>query len=122
MRFRKWPFSRLAVFGALRSTSTVVSGITSSARDRAARAWAGVPEPDADASTAIVAHGLLGNIAVIRGVARMLASEPELPRAERDKLIVILDSQIDLIQGVLGDLVHGLPSQALAALEELRYR
>ena len=97
-----------------------MSGTSSSARDRAERAWAG--EPDADASTAVVAHGLLGNIAVIRGVARMLASEPELPRAERDKLIAILDTQVDLIQGVLADLVHGLPSQALAALEELRYR
>lgn len=77
-------------------------------------------EPDADTATAVVAHGLLGNLAVVRGVARLLMGEPDLPEAERTKLLELLDGQVDLMQGVLADLIRGLPSQALAALDELR--
>jgi hypothetical protein len=80
------------------------------------------PEPEADAMTAIVAHGLLGNLAVIRGAARLLQSERQLGTEERDRLFTMLDAQVDLMQGVLTDLVRGLPSQALAALDDLRRR
>ena len=76
---------------------------------------------DGDAATAVVAHGLLGNLAVIRGASRMIA-EPELGQAEKEKLLRMVDAQIDLMQGVLTDLVRGLPSHALAALDDLRSR
>jgi hypothetical protein len=105
----------------------VTPGAPSNARERAARAWMPSPtphpvEPDSDASTAVVAHGLLSNLAVVRGVTRMLLGDPALGQSEREKLLSILDVQVDLMQGVLTDLVRGLPSQALAALDELRLR
>jgi hypothetical protein len=80
------------------------------------------PDPEADAMTAIVAHGLLGNLAVIRGAARLLQSERQLGPEESERLFAMLDAQVELMQGVLTDLVRGLPSQALAALDDLRRR
>ena len=77
-------------------------------------------EPDADATTAVVAHGLLGNLAVIRGVARLLIGEHDMPEPDRSNLLEMLDSQVNLVQGVLTDLIRGMPSNALAALDELR--
>ena len=98
------------------------SGAPTRAEQKAAAAWSRPSAPDDDATTAVVAHGLLGNLAVIRGASRMLLSDMELPAAERRKLLTMLDTQVDLMQGVLTDLVRGLPSQALAALDELGRR
>lgn len=75
---------------------------------------------DVDASTAVVAHGLLGNLAVIRGAAQTLLSAPAIDARERERILRMLDAQAELMQGVLGDLVRGLPASALAALDHLR--
>ena len=75
---------------------------------------------DSDAAAAVVAHGLLGNLAVIRGATRMLLADNDLDARERADLVEMLESQIDLMQGVLTDLGRGLPSNALAVLDELR--
>lgn len=75
---------------------------------------------DADASTAVVAHGLLGNLAVIRGAAQTLLSAAAMDVRERERILRMLDAQAELMQGVLGDLVRGLPASALAALDDLR--
>jgi len=97
-------------------------GVPANARDKAARVWARPAEPEGDAAAAVLAHGLLGNLAVIRGATRMLLAEPELDEEERAKLLQMVDVQIDLMQGLLTDLVRGLPSQALAALDDLGTR
>lgn len=103
-------------------TCRVKVGGAASAREKAARAWAAPDEsePGADAASAVVAHGLLGNLAVIRGATRMMLAEPRLSPAERVRLLEMLDAQIDLMQGVLADLVRGLPLEALTALDDLR--
>lgn len=105
-------------------------GAVGSAREKAARAWArpgdsevdGGEAADADRASAVIAHGLLGNLAVIRGATHMMLAEPRLSDGERVKLLEILDGQIDLMQGVLTDLVRVLPLEALAALDDLRSR
>jgi hypothetical protein len=90
-------------------------------------AYGDVASPDgiaseADATAAVMAHGLLGNLAVVRGVARLLTHDDGLAAGERARLLEMLDSQVDLMQGVLTDLVRGLPTQALKALDELGQR
>lgn len=77
---------------------------------------------ESDATSAVVAHGLLGNLAVIRGAVRVLTADPALSDAERKRLLQMVDAQVDLVQGVLTDLVRGLPSHALAALDDLSGR
>jgi hypothetical protein len=78
-------------------------------------------EPEADTSTAVVAHGLLGNLTVIRGAIQLLATEAAaLSEVQRARLMRMAETQVELMQGVLTDLVRGLPSQALAALDATR--
>ncbi|HEX7168505.1 MAG TPA: hypothetical protein VF230_16105 [Acidimicrobiales bacterium] len=101
------------------------SAARSNATDRAARQWArpieaAPQEADADAAAAVVAHGLLGHLAVIRGASRMLLADPGMAPGERAKLLELVETQSALVQGVLADLVRGLPDQALAALDDLR--
>lgn len=98
-----------------------VGAAAANARERATRAW-GRAEPDGggDAVAAVVAHGLLGNLAVIRGATRMMIGEPHLSDSERARLLTLLDAQVDLMQGILTDVVRGLPLEALTALDDLR--
>lgn len=96
-------------------------GAAANAREKAARAWARPNDQSGgDAATAVAAHGLLGNLAVIRGATRMMIGEPRLSDGERARLLEMLDAQVDLMQGVLTDLVRGLPLEALTALDDLR--
>ena len=71
-----------------------------------------------DATFAVVAHGLLQSVTVIRGVAATLKDAwADLPDGERDHLLERLDSQAAHVGDVLSDLVQMLPSAAIAVLE-----
>ena len=73
-----------------------------------------------DATFAVVAHGLLQSVTVIRGAAATLKEVwADLPVNERDRLLERLDSQAAHVGEVLTDLVQMLPSAALAVLEGL---
>jgi hypothetical protein len=102
----------------------VSTGVSANAREKAALIWsrAAADDLDGDAAAAVVAHGLLGNLAVVRGATRMLLADNDLGARQRADLVNMLEAQIDLMQGVLTDLVRGLPSNALVVLDELRSR
>ena len=73
-----------------------------------------------DATFAVVAHGLLQSVTVIRGAAATLRERwADLPEVERDRLLEKLDSQAAYVGEVLFDLVQMLPSAAIAVLEGL---
>lgn len=73
-----------------------------------------------DATFAVVAHGLLQSVTVIRGSASTLKEHwADLPDVERERLLERLDSQAAHVGEVLSDLVQMLPSAAIAVLEGL---
>ena len=94
----------------------------STAKERALTAWARPVDQIGDATTAVLAHGLLGNLAVIRGATSVLVGGDgnDLAPADRARLSAVLDAQFDLMQGVLADLVRGLPAAAIEELDRLR--
>lgn len=62
------------------------------------------PDDNAEGAVAALSHELLGSLAVVRGVARLLLHDPSLPAAERSTLLTILDRQADLMQQTLADI------------------
>ena len=65
-----------------------------------------------DASVAVVAHGLLNSVTVIRAAASLLDTYWErLDDGQRREMVMDIVRHIDLIGGVLGDLVKGLPDR-----------
>ena len=70
------------------------------------------PGEDADGDDdareiAAVTHELLGSLAVVRGVARMLLQDPNLSAGERRTLLTVLDRQVDLMQATLACVALG---------------
>lgn len=74
-----------------------------------------MPETD-DASIAMVAHGLLGSMALITTATYTLADPSTAPERRAQAAAVLLE-QARHVSGVLSDLVLGLPAKALEALE-----
>jgi hypothetical protein len=75
---------------------------------------------DPDPTTAVVAHGLLGSLAVISGAAATLKEQGRrLDEATRDTLLQMIITQTNHVSGVIGDLARGLPPEVLRALSEL---
>ncbi len=72
------------------------------------RADAGRTDPEAERRThdavASVTHELLGNLAVVRGVARLLLQDPTVATGDRSELLAVLDRQVDLMQRTLSGL------------------
>jgi hypothetical protein len=72
-----------------------------------------------DPTTAIVAHGLLNSMAVLKGTATALLDHWELMTADPERAKEMLGRiarQADLASGVLEDLVRGLPPQLVSTL------
>ena len=76
---------------------------------------------DDDAATiAVMAHGLLGAVGVIKGAATMLQCRGDrLTVAKRDELFDMIIEQSGLLAGVLQDLMRGLPSDQQHRIEAL---
>ena len=75
--------------------------------------------PD-EASMALIAHGLLNSVSVVSATATLLRmSGSKMEDIRRDELLGGMVGQANLMAGVLKDLVHGLPIEALDVLQRL---
>lgn len=82
---------------------------------RSQGAW----NPEHDGLLAVVAHGLLGSVAVVSGAVSMLVEHPELDAAERADLLDLAGRQATLMAGVLQDLMRGVPPDVVDALNRI---
>ncbi len=69
--------------------------------------------------SAVLAHGLLGNLQVVSGVIGLLGSDRVAPE-ERARLIAMAMSQIDLMVDILRDMALGLPADVVEFLDQQR--
>lgn len=72
-----------------------------------------------DALLAVVAHGLLGSVAVCAGAVKAVLHHPEMPEEKRSELLRMVESQADHMAAVLQDLMRGLPPEGREALDLL---
>ena len=73
-----------------------------------------------EATFAVIAHGLLNSLTVVKGAADMVrASFPELPTEQVQAWFDSIDRQTEMMANILVDVVRGLPPQALIVLDEL---
>lgn len=74
-----------------------------------------------DAILAVAAHALLNSVAVAYGSIQTVrgAGDRLTPHQTHDLLGRAL-TQLDLVSGILHDLVRGLPPQQLSVMDELR--
>ena len=73
-----------------------------------------------EATFAVIAHGLLNSLTVVKGAADMVrASFAELPTAQVQSWFDSIDRQTEMMADILVDVVRGLPPQALIVLDEL---
>ena len=89
---------------------------------------ADAPRPGDDIDTAdaeaigAATHELLGSLAVVRGVARLLLQDPHLAASERSSLLTVLDRQVDLMQSTLSGIAlerSGWDSARPLALDDI---
>ncbi|HMC69662.1 MAG TPA: histidine kinase dimerization/phospho-acceptor domain-containing protein [Mycobacteriales bacterium] len=73
-----------------------------------------------EATFAVIAHGLLNSLTVVKGAADMVrASFPELPTEQVQLWFDSIHDQTEMMADILVDVVRGLPPQALIVLDEL---
>lgn len=74
-----------------------------------------------DAVLAVAAHAMLNSVAVAYGSVEVVRSAAHrLSAAQVDELLDRALAQLDLVSGILGDLVRGLPPQIVDAMDELQ--
>jgi hypothetical protein len=74
-----------------------------------------------DAVLAVAAHAMLNSVAVAYGAVEMVRSSPARLRPEQvEDLLDRALLQLDLVSGILADLVRGLPPQMADAMDELQ--
>jgi K+-sensing histidine kinase KdpD len=79
-----------------------------------------VDERFPDPTAAVMAHGLLNSMAIIRGAARTLQEAWEsLGPEQRAQLLSMVADQADHVASMLGELARGLPMGVLQELESL---
>lgn len=73
-----------------------------------------------DSTVAVVAHGLLANIAVIKAAAETLKEgRGKLDGADVDRVVDTIVVQATHVAGVLSDLIRGFPEQVIVSLARL---
>lgn len=73
---------------------------------------------DEAALVAVIAHGLMGNVALVRATAGLLREGyQQMSPDEREEAWSLLTGQADHIGAVLLDLVRQLPPESVAAME-----
>ncbi|HUZ43371.1 MAG TPA: hypothetical protein VMU63_03135 [Acidimicrobiales bacterium] len=83
-------------------------------------AWAGA---DADAAMAVIAHGLLNSVSAIQmGAYALRESWPQLTDEQRDQVLGIVADQAAHVRGILQDMIRGLPTEVIQALNGLERR
>jgi hypothetical protein len=74
-----------------------------------------------DAVLAVAAHAVLNSVAVAYGSVEVVRTASDrLSPAQVDDLLARALTQLDLVSGILGDLVRGLPPQIVDAMDELQ--
>ena len=82
--------------------------------------------PRADAGSrdlnlnAVLAHGLLGTAAAIKGAVDTIRSADNLDRDEIDALLEIASRRLDFLIEQIRDLVLGFPEEVILFLDTLR--
>ena len=69
-----------------------------------------------DAVTAVLAHGMLSSLAVVRSAMGFLRTR-NLDDVARRELEEAMDEQLTLIVDALSDLARGFPEEALSVLQ-----
>ena len=74
-----------------------------------------------DTVLAVAAHAMLNSVAVAYGSVEMVRSAAaRLTVTQVDDLLDRALTQLDLVSGILGDLVRGLPPQLADAMDDLQ--
>jgi hypothetical protein len=75
-----------------------------------------------DAVLAVAAHAMLNSVAVAFGSVDMVrSSAARLSPAQVGDLLDRALAQLELVSGILGDLVRGLPPQLVDAMDDLEW-
>jgi signal transduction histidine kinase len=74
---------------------------------------------DWDTAYAILAHGLLTPLSVIRGLTEALIRQDGLNPEDRQMYLSRIMENADFVSTMLSDMVRGLPPEAWSLLDEL---
>ena len=78
---------------------------------------------EADATMAVIAHGLLNSVSAIQmGAFALKESWQQLSEEQRVQILDIVSDQAGHIRGILQDMIRGLPSDVIRALNGLEHR
>ena len=78
---------------------------------------------ESDATMAVIAHGLLNSVSAIQmGAFALKESWPQLSEEQRVQILDIVSDQAAHIRGILQDMIRGLPSEVIRALNGLEHR
>lgn len=78
---------------------------------------------EADATMAVIAHGLLNSVSAIQmGAFALKESWQQLTDEQRVQILDIVSDQASHIRGILQDMIRGLPSEVIRALNGLEHR
>ena len=78
---------------------------------------------EADAAMAVIAHGLLNSVSAIQmGAYALRESWEQMTDEQRDQVLGIVADQAAHVRGILQDMIRGLPSEVIRALNGLERR
>ncbi|MHB1854154.1 MAG: hypothetical protein ACYCS2_03750 [Acidimicrobiales bacterium] len=78
---------------------------------------------ESDAAMAVIAHGLLNSVSAIQmGAYALRESWAQMTDEQRDQVLGIVADQAAHVRGILQDMIRGLPSDVIRALNGLERR
>lgn len=78
---------------------------------------------ESDATMAVIAHGLLNSVSAIQmGAYALKESWPQLSEQQRIQILDIVADQAGHVRGILQDMIRGLPTEVIRALNGLERR
>ena len=78
---------------------------------------------EADATMAVIAHGLLNSVSAIQmGAYALKESWTQMTDEQREQVLNIVADQAAHVRGILQDMIRGLPSEVIRALNGLERR
>ena len=78
---------------------------------------------ESDATMAVIAHGLLKSVSAIQmGAYALKESWEQLSEEQRTQILDIVADQAGHVRGILQDMIRGLPTEVIQALNGLERR